>query len=109
MVIKQVAKQTRVLNAFFEKRVTVTGVLHRRGDGRQGNLNLVSPAFINGIKIEHLNVYDEVIDGADMDYETGCFIASGCVVYKYMRSDGHQQREAFGIKPHGAPRMHNEV
>lgn len=102
------AHKQRVLKAFCHKRVTVTGVLQRRGDGKQGNLNLVSPAFVNGIKIEHLNVYDEVIDGALIDYNDGTFIASGCVVYKYKRQDGSYKLEAYGVKPEGAPRMHNE-
>ena len=107
--VKLEAHKQRVLAAFFGQRVTVSGVLQRRGDGKQGNLNLVSPAFVNGIKIEHLNVYDEVIDGAVMDYTDGTFIASGCVVYKYKRQDGSHKLEAYGVKPEGAPRMHNEI
>jgi len=39
--------------------VTLTGRLCRRGDGTKGNLNLITPAWINGVKVEHLHVYDE--------------------------------------------------
>lgn len=105
------AHKQRVLEAFYYKeRVTITGVLQRRGDGKQGNLNLVSPAFVNGNKVEHLNVYDEVIDGALIDYDNGTFIASNCVVYKYLRRGVRDHKKAaYGVKPEGAPRMHNEV
>jgi len=104
------AHKQGVLKAHLHKRVTLSGVLQRRGEGNQGNLNLVSPAFVNGVKVEHLNVYDEVIDGSLMDYDNGVFIAPDCVVYKYMRKAvGNRKVEAYGVKPYGAPRMHNEV
>lgn len=91
------------LISFLDKPVTLTGVLQRRGDGDRGNLNLVSPCWINGIKVEHLHVYDEVIDEADIDYETGCLIASSMKIYRYGRNKRHLEKQGLGVKPQSCP------
>lgn len=82
--------------------VILTGRLCRRGDGQYNNLNLISPAYINGVKVEHLHVYDEVIEAADINNITNLFIAENMKIYKFGRKhkDFHL---ALGIKPKDCP------
>ena len=101
--VKLNAHKRRVLENALDKPVTLTGVLQRRGDGEERNLNLISPAFVNGVKVEHLHVYDEVIDIADMDYDSGCFIASNCKIYKFSRKSRHIDTSGLGVKPSDCP------
>lgn len=96
-----------VLIDALNKPVTLTGKLRRRGDGKEGNLNLVSPAYVNGVKVEHLHVYDEVIEAADVNKTTGMFIVEDCKVYRFGRNHRHADRAGLGIKPADAPKWHH--
>ena len=88
-----------VLSNAIGKTVVLTGKLRRRGDGKEGNLNLISPAYVNG--------YDEVIEAADVNSLTGMFIVEDCKVYRFGRSHRHTDRAGLGIKPASAPKWNN--
>lgn len=85
------------LKSNYGKKLNVYGYLTRRGDGEDKNLNLISPLWINGVKVEHLHVYDEVIAAIDIN-NSGMFNADNLEVFTYLRKDGST---AYGLKPVG--------
>ena len=103
-----------VLRKNAYKTVTLTGRLARRGDGDDENLNLITPAYINGVKVEHIHVYDEVLENAEINPITGNFIVENLKVYRFRR-DASRNRYAhlanMGLKPKSAPKWsdRNEI
>lgn len=95
--------KTKVLKSNEGKPVVLTGILRRRGDGKDKNLNLISPAYVNGQIIEHLHVYDEVIDNAQVNKLTGNLIAENCKIYRFNRSSSQSQINGLGVKPIDCP------
>lgn len=95
------AHKIQTLKTNKGKALNVYGYLVRRGDGQDKNLNLLSPLWINGTQVEHLHVYDGVIEALEKSQEinsNGMFSTNNLEVYSYLRSDGS---EAYGIKPIG--------
>lgn len=81
------------------KKINVYGYLTRRGDGEDKNLNLISPLWINGVQVEHLHVYDGVIEALENSQEinaNGMFATNSLEVFSYLRKSGSK---AYGLKP----------
>lgn len=93
------AHKIKTLKDNKDKEIKVYGYLVRRGDGEDKNLNLISPLWVNGVQIEHLHVYDGVIDVLDIN-SSGMFSCDNLEVFSYLRKDGSS---AYGLKPIGEP------
>jgi len=78
--------------------IKVKGRLVRRGDGLDRNLNLISPLWINGVKVEHLHVFDGVIDALNINAE-GNFKTTNLQVFSYTRTDSSK---GYGLMPKGS-------
>ena len=87
----------KILKENQNKPLNVYGYLIRRGDGEDKNLNLISPLWVNGTQIEHLHVYDGVIDVLNIN-SSGMFSSDNLEVFTYLRKDGSS---AYGLKPVG--------
>jgi hypothetical protein len=91
------AHKVNTLKSNEGKSLNVYGYLTRRGDGDDKNLNLLSPLWINGVQVEHLHVYDGVIEAIDIN-SSGMFSADNLEVFSYIRKSGSK---AYGLKPVG--------
>jgi hypothetical protein len=95
---KQLEKhKVSTLKSNYGKKLNVYGYLIRRGDGEDKNLNLISPLWVNGTQIEHLHVYDGVIDVLNIN-SSGMFSSDNLEVFTYLRKEGSS---AYGLKPVG--------
>jgi len=91
-------KETLIFN--IGRAIKVKGRLVRRGDGLDSNLNLISPLWINGVKLEHLHVFDGVIDVLTINTE-GNFKTTNLEVFSYTRTEGSK---GYGLMPKGSCR-----
>ena len=90
--------RANTLKSLHGQIVECNGTLSRRGEGTKGNLNIILAACINGVYVDHIQVYDELIE--EYSAKVGDLFKFKAKVYGYIRKNGSV---GYGVKPTWMP------
>lgn len=90
--------RANTLKSLHGQVVECSGTLARRGEGTRGNLNIVLTACINGVYVDHIQVYDELVE--EYSAKVGDLFKFTAKVYGYRRKNG---TIGYGVKPTWMP------
>lgn len=86
------AHKLNVLRKYIGKTVTLTGNIIETRNGnwcKDNNMTRISPAYINGIRVQHVHINNKVAQRGSITNNLGTkVITLKAKVYEYVRTDG---------------------